>query len=143
MAAKIAFSGHPCGRVECNGLIGAFLDAGFASRAPLIIQDDDPVFALVNGLFGAGFRTGRGLAVPAHAHVEKELEPPIHFLRTVLLHADEPDALRSVHFLLACDFTGPASPAQGMIDVQRVVFHGKSPDEIRPGRISSNAPSGL
>jgi hypothetical protein len=70
MAAKIAFPGHPCGRVECNGLIGAFPHAGLASRAPLIIQDDDSVFALVNGLFGTGFRTGRGLAVPAHAHVE-------------------------------------------------------------------------
>jgi hypothetical protein len=117
MAAKIAFPGHPRGRVECNGLVGAFLHTGFASRAPLIIQDDDPVFALVNGLFGTGFRTGRGLAVPAHAHVEKELERPTHVLGTFFLHADEPDAGGVVHFLLACDFAGPATPAQGMIDV--------------------------
>jgi hypothetical protein len=133
MVAEIAFLSDAAGHVEGDGFVRALVYTGFAPRAPVIVHDNDAVLPLVDRALGTGSRTGRDLAVPADPDVKNEPESATLFSGAVLLHPDKRNAVRGIHFLLARDFAGPAPPAQRMIDVECMLLHSKTPDEICRG----------
>jgi hypothetical protein len=134
MVAKIAFLGDAPGHIKGNGFVGAFIHTSSAPCAPFKVHHNDAVLTLVNCLLRTGLGTGRSLAVPADIDVVDEPEFPIPFSGTVFLHADEGNAVSAIHFLLARNFAGSASPAQFVIDVQYVLLHARTPYEIGQGR---------
>jgi hypothetical protein len=69
--------------VIANGMVGAFINAKLTSGAFLEVKDDDPVFPFHDGVFGAGLRTGRVIAVFADIHTPHEIELTIHHSRAI------------------------------------------------------------
>jgi hypothetical protein len=110
--AEVAFRATPAS-CQSDGFVGAFLYAGFAPRTPLLVQDDDPVVSLAKwpvrgrlrhraALRSAG-TDSRGIESRACRSTSFGPSSSTRMSRT-------PSG--GVHFLLARDFAGPASPAQ-------------------------------
>jgi len=127
VVAEVALPGDAPGHVKGDGFVWTLIDTGPAPRAPVIVYDNDAVLSLADGLFRTGFHARRRLAVPAHVHTEGEPEFALLFLGALFQDADQLNAVGGVHFLLARHLARPATPAQLMVDVQCILFHGNPP----------------
>ena len=94
-----------------NVVIGTFLDAGLTPGAELVVHDDNAVISFVNSLFRADIGTRRFIAVPAQVDLEYKFRLIIDPTRSVFPNRDQFDAVGRPIFLLAGNFTGPATPA--------------------------------
>ena len=68
--AEVALLRDTALRLIGDGVIGAFLHAGLAPGAELVVQNDNAVISLANGRFRTGIGTGRLIAVPAEVDMK-------------------------------------------------------------------------
>jgi len=135
MMAEIALGRCPSVLVKANGMVGAFIDAKPTPGASLIVEDDDPVLPLHDGIFGAGLHTGWLIAVFADVHTPYKIELTVREFRAISPNRQVLDPIGCIDrivFLFAGDFTSLASPAGELFDNQCIfILHGFSPGIIK------------
>ena len=115
MVAEVTFVGDVPVVVIGDGIIGAFVDAGLAAGAQVVIHDDDAVIALADSFIRANVRAGGIIAVPAQVHLKTEFHFIIDQPGAILFNANKFDPVRRPILLLAGHLTGFAAPTQVVV----------------------------
>jgi hypothetical protein len=110
--AEVALLRDTALRIIGNGVKGAFLHAGLAPGAEIVVHDDNAVISFVNGRFRTDIGTGRFIAMPAEVDLEYGLRSFIDLPRSVFCNRDQLDPVGRPVLLLAGNFTGFATPAE-------------------------------
>jgi hypothetical protein len=118
MGTEIALPGNLICRIKFNGVKRAFLDTEPASTAFFIIQENNPVVPLENGLLRTDLSAWRIVTVLTDRYMEDEIQLPFDDLGALFQDLDKPDPVRGLVFLFTGHFAGPASPAGFVIDNQ-------------------------
>jgi hypothetical protein len=123
MVAKVAFARDALALVKVDGPVGTLIYTLLAARAPLFVQDYDPIRSLGDCPLGTDLCAGRLVAVSAKIHSIQEKGLPVNHSRAIFRHGDQFDAGRKMKLLFACDLTGLAAPACFLVDTKRITGH--------------------
>jgi hypothetical protein len=110
--AKVALLGDIPVHVIIDGIIRAFLHAGLASGAQIVVHDNDSVRPFGDGFCRTSLDTRWIVAVPAQVDLKYELRLIIAPPRAVFPHRNQFDTLGCPVFLLAGHLTGSAAPTE-------------------------------
>jgi hypothetical protein len=115
VVAEVALAGDVAVMVIGDGIIGAFIHAGLATGAPVVIHDHYAVIALANGLIRANVHAGGIVAMAAQVHLKAECQFVIDPPGAILFNLYQLDALGRPVLLLAGHLARLAAPAQVVI----------------------------
>ena len=115
VVAEVALAGDVAVMVIGDGIIGAFIHAGLATGAPVVIHDHYAVIALADRLIRANVRAGGIVAMAAQVDLKAEFQFVINQPGAILFNLYQLDAIRRPVLLLAGHLARFTSPAQVMI----------------------------
>jgi hypothetical protein len=119
--AEVAFERQLFFVVKVNRLVGTFFDTTATPCALFLIEDDDPIPSLCDGLHRAGLGTGGLFAMLTDIDAPQEVEFPVHEFRAISPDRHVFDGMGRIDriiFLFAGCFAGHASPAGILLDDQ-------------------------